>query len=172
MYHIKDDIRAYKLAELIYQGILTLLQSREFSKITISDIQRVSFVGRSTFYRSFDAPIDVLQWKCESAFKKMMEDYTQLPHHDQENNEFLCYFFGYWMTNYQILDILSQIGRYDIIFPTIDLIVNSIEKQIYKETETNKTEELTKKLDDWKKQAKETTERKNNLELTHYPTKI
>lgn len=116
MYHIKDDIRAYKLAELIYQGILTLLQSREFSKITISDIQRVSFVGRSTFYRSFDAPIDVLQWKCESAFKKMMEDYTQLPHHDQENNEFLCYFFGYWMTNYQILDILSQIGRYDIIY--------------------------------------------------------
>ena len=59
-----------------------------------------------------------------------------------------------------------------IVFPTIDLIVNSIEKQIYKETETNKTEELTKKLDDWKKQAKETTERKNNLELTHYPTKI
>ncbi|MCY7177964.1 hypothetical protein [Streptococcus gallolyticus] len=41
-----------------------------------------------------------------------------------------------------------------IVFPTIDLIVNSIEKQIYKETETNKTEELTKKLDDWKKTSK------------------
>lgn len=38
--------------------------------------------------------------------------------------------------------------------PTIEAIVNSIEKQIYKETETNEAEELTKKLDDWKKASK------------------
>lgn len=41
-----------------------------------------------------------------------------------------------------------------IVSPTIDLIVNSIEKQIYKETEINEAEELTKKLDDWKKASK------------------
>lgn len=41
-----------------------------------------------------------------------------------------------------------------IVSQTIDLIVNSIEKQIYKETEINEAEELTKKLDNWKKASK------------------
>lgn len=50
--------------------------------------------------------------------------------------------------------IIGDCVKKKYLDPTVDLIVNSIEKQIYKETETNKTEELTKKLDDWKKASK------------------
>ena len=50
--------------------------------------------------------------------------------------------------------IIGDCVKKKYLDPTVDLIVNSIEKQIYKETETNKTEELTKKLNDWKKASK------------------
>ncbi|MCY7165730.1 hypothetical protein [Streptococcus gallolyticus] len=50
--------------------------------------------------------------------------------------------------------IIGDCVKKKYLDPTVDLIVNSIEKQIYKETETNKTEELTKKLGDWKKASK------------------
>ena len=56
-----------------------------------------------------------------------------------------------------LISISASIGEHmkkKYLAPTIEAIVNSIEKQIYKETETNKTEELTKKLDDWKKASK------------------
>ncbi|WAW97843.1 hypothetical protein OIY87_06890 [Streptococcus gallolyticus] len=50
--------------------------------------------------------------------------------------------------------IIGDCVKKKYLDPTVDLIVNSIEKQIYKETETNKTEELTKKLNDWEKASK------------------
>lgn len=56
-----------------------------------------------------------------------------------------------------LISISASIGEHmkkKYLDPTIEAIVNSIEKQIYKETETNETEELTKKLDDWKKASR------------------
>lgn len=44
-----------------------------------------------------------------------MESYTNLESHDNNEYEFLIYFFNYWMEHYEILDTLITIGRYDII---------------------------------------------------------
>ena len=53
MYHIKADKRAEKSVELICTGLLDCLEQKEFSQISISDIQRTSTVSRSTFYRNY-----------------------------------------------------------------------------------------------------------------------
>lgn len=116
MYHIKDDKRAYKSSELIFQGLFECLKSKAFKEITISDIQRVSSVGRATFYRNFDSLIDVLHWRCDLQYKTMMEEYTRLLHHDESSTEFLRYFFGYWMFHSDVLEILINLGRYDIVY--------------------------------------------------------
>lgn len=115
MYHIKEDKRAYKSAELIYGGLLQCMKEKEFDKISITDIQRVSSVGRATFYRNFDSTTDVLFWKCNLEYKRVMESYINMKSHDNNECEFLIYFFNYWMKHYEILDTLIGIGRYDII---------------------------------------------------------
>lgn len=61
MYHIKNDKRAEKSAKLICDAMLQLISTKSFSEITVSDIQRVSSVSRSTFYRCFDCLADVLE---------------------------------------------------------------------------------------------------------------
>lgn len=54
MYHIKEDKRAKASVELICDGLKRCLKEKSFESVTISDIQRVSGVSRSTFYRNFD----------------------------------------------------------------------------------------------------------------------
>ena len=115
MYHIKEDKRTYKSSELIYEALITCMKEKEFNKISISDIQRISSVGRSTFYRNFDTIIDVLYWKCDMEYKEVMESYVNKESHDINELEFMLYFFTYWLTHYEILDTLISIRRYDII---------------------------------------------------------
>lgn len=116
MYHIKEDKRAYRSAELIYQGLLECMQEKDFDKISITDIQRTSTVGRATFYRNFDSVIDVLFWKCDLEYKKAMQNYICMASHSSDPNEFFVYFFHYWMEHFEILDLLVGLGRYDIVF--------------------------------------------------------
>lgn len=68
MYHIKEDKRSLRSAQLIYQGLLDCLEEKEFQQISISDIQRKSFVSRSTFYRLFDTLNDVLDYQIHLVF--------------------------------------------------------------------------------------------------------
>jgi hypothetical protein len=68
MYHIPNDPRALKSAELIAEGLLSLSREKSLSHFSISSIQRASSVSRSTFYRLFDTPVDVLVWKVDQLF--------------------------------------------------------------------------------------------------------
>lgn len=114
MYHISKDKRTMSSAELIYQGLLTCLKKKPFEQIRISDLQRESTVARSTFYRSFDTISDVLYWKCDLCFQEVLEHYIQDNHFDER--ELAYHYFQYWMVHSEILELLMQINRYDIIY--------------------------------------------------------
>ncbi|CEN21131.1 AcrR family transcriptional regulator [[Clostridium] sordellii] len=77
MYCIKNDMRSIKSAELIYLGLKKCLKEKPFEKITITDIQNASTVGRATFYRNFDSIEDVLYWKCSQKFSEVFESYEK-----------------------------------------------------------------------------------------------
>lgn len=70
MYHIKEDKRAQASVELICGGLRRCLKEKSFESVTISDIQRVSGVSRSTFYRNFDRMEDVLALMCDRVFEE------------------------------------------------------------------------------------------------------
>lgn len=70
MYHIKQDKRAQASVELICEGLKQCLKEKSFKNVTISDIQRVSGVSRSTFYRNFDRIEDVLALMCDRVFQE------------------------------------------------------------------------------------------------------
>lgn len=117
MYHIKEDKRAKKSAELIYEALCHCLAHKSFESITISDIERVSHVSRSTFYRHFDQLSDILYWRCDLYFQEVWMQYQPpISLNNHNHNHFVEYFLNYWFKNNEILEILLNIHRTDIIY--------------------------------------------------------
>ena len=69
MYHIKNDKRCLRSAALIADALERLLDQKIFADISVSDLQRESGVGRSTFYRLFDNIDDVVTYLVDEKFK-------------------------------------------------------------------------------------------------------
>jgi AcrR family transcriptional regulator len=135
MYHIKNDKRAIKSAELVYSGLSDLIEKKSFDSITITDIQKASGVGRATFYRSFDNVNDVLYWQCSLHYQEVMTGYLEERakiNGKEDPYAFMTYFFSYWMKgeNSRILEQLIKTGHYDIIyrchFESTFIIKNSV----------------------------------------------
>lgn len=47
------QLQVQETKEMLKQGLLTLLQSQDFSEISVTDIIEVSQTSRRTFYRHF-----------------------------------------------------------------------------------------------------------------------
>lgn len=114
MYHISNDKRARKSAELIYDGLCECLDRKSFEQITVTDLQRTSGVARTTFYRAFDNMSDVLYWKCDICFQEVFEGY--FPKSFPTETELALHFFRYWTNHSDILTRLIKINRQDIIY--------------------------------------------------------
>ena len=65
MYHISNDIRTQKSADLIANALNEYVLKKNFTEITVTDLQKTSSVSRSTFYRLFDNIVDVLSYQCD-----------------------------------------------------------------------------------------------------------
>lgn len=114
MYHISNDKRAIQSSELIYNGLLECIKKKPFDQITISDLQKASGVARSTFYRAFDNISDVLYWKCDTCFQEVLCNFK--PSKFGGELELARHFFSYWMEHSDILVLLIEINRQDIIY--------------------------------------------------------
>jgi AcrR family transcriptional regulator len=77
MYHIAHDARAKKSAALLMNATIALANQKPFNEISISELQRLSSVSRSTFYRLFDTPVDVLAYACEQMATEIEEAMSQ-----------------------------------------------------------------------------------------------
>ncbi len=114
MYHISKDKRSIQSANLIFDGLMECLKHKNFDQVTISDLQKTSGVARTTFYRSFDNMSDILYWKCDLCFQEALSDFTE---EDFLNESNLIYkYFQYWTDHRDILKLLMDINRYDIIY--------------------------------------------------------
>ena len=113
MYYIKNDKRAYMSAELISSGLLELIKTVPFEQITISDIQRVSTVSRSTFYRNFDCIEDVLMLLCDRSFD------AAIKRAEETGEEIRIAVFRYWFENVSLLETIVKIHRTDILVESL-----------------------------------------------------
>lgn len=135
MYHIKEDKRALKSAELLYQGLIKCIGEKEFHKITVTDIANASTVGRATFYRNFDDIIDVLYWKCNQQFSEVLNTYiAQHPYTDKKSG-LLLHVFSYWVKNSEVIELLLLIKRIDIIYKCFYenayIVVDYLKKEVH-----------------------------------------
>lgn len=110
MYHIKKDKRCVKSADAIVAALEQLLEQKGFMEITVSDIQRASGVGRSTFYRLFDTIDDVVTLVMDKTFEEILCYYEHLSFKD---------FTVHWLetiiaSSNRLMNIMGS-GRSDLI---------------------------------------------------------
>ena len=113
MYHIKNDKRAQASTELICSALRELIETVPYEKITISDIQRVSTVSRSTFYRNFDCLEDVLALLCDRSFDEAFK------RSGETGEQIRVAVFHYWFENVSLLETLVNIHRTDILVESL-----------------------------------------------------
>ena len=77
MIHVKEDKRAKRSAELLLDGLVICMNQKDFTEISVSDLQKASGVSRATFYRLFDNVQDVLAFKCEELAITLQNEYKK-----------------------------------------------------------------------------------------------
>ena len=118
MYHIKKDKRSEKSTDLISKAYLELLKTNNYQEITVSDIQRISGASRSTFYRNFDTPDDIIRLMCDKGFDEIFKSKNGLL------ISVNC--FNYWFDNSNILEVLIKTGHMDYFSQTFaNHLINS-----------------------------------------------
>lgn len=124
MYHVKTDKRSQTSARLISEGLLECMKKKDFTQITITDIQRASGVGRSTFYRLFDNVADVLAYMCDKQFEKIICDFNELP--IITTDEFLLLNIKSWMESIDLIKALYSSDRLDLLFRASRSSINKV----------------------------------------------
>ncbi len=114
MYRISNDKRVKKSAERIGNGLLSCLQIKNFSEITVTDVQKTSLVGRATFYRLFDNITDVLSYLCDNIFEKVGIEYEKSKNYSP--NEMTLKFIQEWMNNKMLLKAIVDCNRLDFLY--------------------------------------------------------
>jgi len=143
MYHIKPDKRSQTSARLITDGLYQCLSHKNFSEITISDIQRASGVGRATFYRLFDNLADVLEYECNNAFCQMLAQYRTNPAAPKDASPFealFIHFMDYWTARTDLLNALMDSQRIDIMSAVFRTHTDEIKAILVPETSLSPTE--------------------------------
>lgn len=132
MYHIKKDKRSQKSAQLIVEGLHICLEDKNLNKITISDIQKTTYVGRATFYRHFDSLSDVIEYECDQILKTILKNC-----HDKnfKTKEAFSFLISNWMKNEQLLLVIIKNN------------LNSCLYSVFKNNETDLKKCLTPNLE-------------------------
>lgn len=113
MYHISKDKRVVRSANSIYAGLLHCLEHKSFDNVTVTDVQKASGVARTTIYRCFDNLSDILYWQCDLSFQAALSvKPTGIPN----EWELIQGYFAYWTEHSDILKLLMDINRQDIIY--------------------------------------------------------
>lgn len=116
MYHISNDKRTQKSAELIWEGMKQCLQEKSFDKLRISDINQKSYISRATFYRLFDSLEDVLAYECDRIYNQLAEVI-----HDaafRSHQDFFLLLVEKWMEQDVLIKVLVENNMISILYET------------------------------------------------------
>lgn len=113
MYHIKGDKRSVRSAEVIGKALYDVCKTMPLHEVTVSDIHRVCGISRTTFYRLFDSPSDVLFYLCQQHTQRLVDYYEA--HSSQDIPELVMASIRISMENYELLEILVNNHRIDLL---------------------------------------------------------
>lgn len=131
MYDVSNDARCVKSCVLIRNALFELLSENDYrlETVEVSDIALRSGVSRATFYRHFDAPIDVLYWVSNVKVEDTSDSALLLT----KNYESFCRrFFEYWSQNSEFLELLVKVGHPDIFLHSLERSLTRAQDRIFR----------------------------------------
>jgi AcrR family transcriptional regulator len=117
LYHIKNDLRAMRSAEAIYEALVELMAEEKFAAISVTDLVEQAQIGRATFYRSFDAQEDVLRWRCDQMLDELIPYMTGFARSQPGTggNSLLKPLLRFFYLDSTIVELLIAAERIDIL---------------------------------------------------------
>ena len=114
MYHMKQDKRAIRSSNMIFDALDVLIDQKNYQDITVSELVDQAQVGRATFYRNFDNIEDVLRFKCDQVFDDLFNFFVQ--QHKQTNPSdgkfpFLKPILQYFYFDSRVIELLIQANK-------------------------------------------------------------
>ena len=134
MYHIKNDQRAIRTSQMLYDALVVLMGQKKFEKIKVSDLIKEAGVGRATFYRHFDTIEDILRMRSDQTIDSLL---TYLISYRQRHNikdrwELLKPFLRYFYLDSTIVELLIQAERVHILQTSFYKRIEPIKQQLIK----------------------------------------
>ena len=117
MYHIKNDQRAIRSSQMLYDALVGLMGQKKFEEIKVSDLVKEAQLGRATFYRNFDAIEDILRMRCDQTIDGLITyimAYRQT-HKIEHRTQLLKPLLRYFYLDSSIIELLMQAERLDIM---------------------------------------------------------
>ena len=122
MYHVGNSKRSYDCANLIYEGIRQISETKSIDNITITDIQKAVGVARSSFYRSFDNINDVLDWKVNVFYQVFIEKHMNI-YKPKSHSDMTILLLQYYDQNSDLPIFLSNNKKLHILENAFDMIL-------------------------------------------------
>ena len=116
MYHVSEDKRAVKSAQLIWEGLEKCLEEKELGAVRVSDINEKSYVSRATFYRLFDSVQDVLVYECDCIFTEITMELGKGSF--TSSKELFLFFIRQWLRKKTLLKALVENNLTNILYET------------------------------------------------------
>lgn len=116
MYHSKPDQRSVRSRQMIYDGLVKLIDEKNFASITVTDLVKAAKVGRTTFYRNFEEIEDVLWMRCDQVvegFITYLLDY-RLNHPSEPVTNMLKPVLHYFYQHSEMIEMLMKARRVHI----------------------------------------------------------
>lgn len=100
--------------EWIILALLGLMGTKDYDKISVSEICRKADIDRRTFYRNFDSKNDVL----EQYINALRQEYLRLYSDEDRSSSYKAakYFFEFWSRHLSFIKNIKSNGLSDYIF--------------------------------------------------------
>lgn len=117
MFHIPNDKRAQKSADLIAQGLYKCLEKKPLSNIKVNDIYLNSYVSRATFYRLFDSVYDVLLYECDLIANEVLQTIKTIKFVNKKEEGIYC--MKLWLKNNNLIKAMADNNLYSLLQDTL-----------------------------------------------------
>ena len=116
MYHIKEDARSLQSVEWLLVALGELMKTAAFSQIKVVQLAAKAGVSRSTFYRNFDEPEDLLRYMVDRDFSDLFV--AVLGYYREQTvsgkgfrTAFVIPFLRFWESRFRTVELIVLAGR-------------------------------------------------------------
>ncbi len=140
MYHKKEDLRALRSKECIYEALVRLLSRKKYTQITITELIETAGVGRSTFYRNYDTLDDIIDDRLQKEFQLFYKYIFESSSSELElSTKLFIPVFSFWQDDSTILKVLLKANRANLLNKVFTSYIDTILKE-YKVLELSERE--------------------------------